>query len=65
MDTELRRLAPHYVAVMAIVLVVVGGLDVLVGIPLWIGVAIALGIGAVYRPLMLALGLAPEPWREG
>lgn len=62
--TELRQLAPHYVAAMVLVFVVVAGLDALAGIPFWIGVVIALGIGAVYRPLTIALGVAPEPWRE-
>jgi hypothetical protein len=61
---ELRQVAPHYVALMALVLVVVAGLDAVVGIPFWVGVVIALGLGAIYRPLVLALGVAPEPWRE-
>ena len=61
--TEAKQLAPHYVAVMALVFVVVAGLDFFVGLPFWIGVVLALGIGALYRPLVLALGVAPEPWR--
>jgi hypothetical protein len=62
--TEFRQLAPHYVAVMALVFVVVAGLDAVAGIPFWIGVVLALVIGAVYRPLVVALGVAPEPWQE-
>jgi hypothetical protein len=62
--TELRQVVPHYVALMLLVLVVVAGLDAAVGIPFWIGVVIALGLGAIYRPLVLVLGVAPEPWRE-
>lgn len=63
-STELRRLVPHYVAVMVLVFVVVAAVDALAGIPFWVGVVIALGVGAVYRPLVVALGVAPEPWRE-
>jgi hypothetical protein len=61
---EARQVAPHYVAVMALVLVVVAGLDAIAGLPFWLGAVIALGIGAVYRPLVIASGIAPEPWRE-
>ena len=63
-SAELRKLVPHYVAVMVLVFIVVTAVDALAGIPFWVGVAIALGIGAVYRPLVTALGIAPEPWRE-
>ncbi|MFC6905223.1 hypothetical protein [Halalkalicoccus tibetensis] len=61
--TEAKQVAPHYVAVMVLVFVVVAGIDLLVDFPFWIGVVLALGIGALYRPLVLALGVAPEPWR--
>lgn len=61
--TEAKQVAPHYVAVMALVFVVVAGIDLLVDFPFWVGVVIALLIGAAYRPLVLALGIAPEPWR--
>ncbi|MEM4782168.1 MAG: hypothetical protein QXG03_11495 [Halalkalicoccus sp.] len=63
-SAERRQLAPHYLAVMVLVFVVVAGLDALLGIPFWIGVVLALAVGAIYRPLTVALGIAPEPWRE-
>jgi uncharacterized membrane protein YdjX (TVP38/TMEM64 family) len=62
---ELRAVVPHYLAVMALVFVVVVVLDAVLAIPFWVGVVLALLIGVAYRPLVLALGVAPEPWREG
>ena len=61
---EARQVAPHYVAVMVLVLVIVAGLDAVTGIPFWLGVVLALGIGAVYRPLVIELGVAPDPWKD-
>ncbi len=61
---ELRAVVPHYLAVMALVFVVVVVLDGLLAIPFWVGVIVALLIGVAYRPLVLSLGIAPEPWRD-
>jgi hypothetical protein len=61
---EARQVAAHYIAVMVLVLVVVAGLDTITTLPFWLGIVLALGIGAIYRPLVIALGVAPEPWRE-
>ena len=61
---ELVAVAPHYLGVMALVFVVIVVLDALFAIPFWVGVLIALVVGAAYRPLVLSLGIAPEPWRE-
>lgn len=61
---EAQQVAPHYIAVMVVVFVVVVGLDTITTLPFWLGVVVALGIGAIYRPLVLTLGIAPDPWRE-
>jgi hypothetical protein len=63
-DTILQ-LAPHYAAMFALVLVVIGVLGQLVNdIGLLVRFAVVFVVVFSYRPVVLRLGLAPSVWEE-
>ncbi len=65
MDTDhLLAVAPHYVALFLLLAGVLAVVDVLVGpLGFWAELAVVVAIAFLYRPLVLRLGVAPEPWR--
>ena len=66
MDRDtLLALAPHYAAMLVIVFAVLGVWRAVVGpIGLLGEFAVIAVIVFGYRPAVLRLGIAPEPWRE-
>lgn len=64
MNTErLLELAPHYVAMMLLVFLVLAVVRMAVGeISFWIELAIIFVVVSAYRPIVLRLGVAPSGW---
>lgn len=64
MDTDrLIELAPHYVAMLLLVFLVLAIIEVVVGdINFWAELVIVFGVVFAYRPLVLRLGIAPRGW---
>lgn len=65
MDRDhLKAVAPHYLAMIAVLFGLLTVLEVAFGgISFWAGIAIAILVGLLYRPVITRLGYAPEPWR--
>jgi hypothetical protein len=63
-DTVLQ-LAPHYVAMFALVLIVIGIIGQFVDdIGLLLRLVIVFVVVFSYRPLVLRLGVAPDVWEQ-
>jgi hypothetical protein len=63
-DTVLQ-LAPHYVAMFALVLIAIGVLGQFVGdIGLLLRLVTVFVVVFSYRPLVLRLGVAPDVWEQ-
>lgn len=59
------ELLPHYVAMLAVVFLVLTALDVWVGgVSFWIELVIIVVVVALYRPVVMRLGVAPSSWEE-
>lgn len=62
---QLLELVPHYLAMMFVVFVVLGGLRSAVGeLALWQEFAIVVVVVILYRPAVLRLGWAPSAWED-
>lgn len=66
MDREmLLELVPHYLAMMFLVFVVLGGLRSTVGeLDLWLEFLVVVAVVVAYRPVVLRLGWAPSAWER-
>jgi hypothetical protein len=64
MDTDrLKRLAPHYLAMLVLVFVALEAVrSVVGGIGFWTEVAIIVVVVFAYRPIVVRLGLGPSDW---
>ena len=64
MDIDgLKELAPHYVALLILVFLVLTAVQAVVGeIGFWMELAIVLVIVFAYRPIVVRLGVAPSGW---
>lgn len=63
--SSLPYLGLHYVVLIGIIFLLVGVIDGYVeSVPLWAGVAIAVGVGLAYPRVVVALGVAPERWER-
>jgi len=64
MDVDaLKELAPHYIALMILVVLVLTVVQAVVGeIGFWAELAIVLGLVFAYRPIVVRLGVAPSGW---
>ncbi len=59
----LKELAPHYIALMILVVLVLTVVQAAVGeIGFWAELAIVLVIVFAYRPIVVRLGVAPSGW---
>ena len=57
------ELVPHYVALIALVFLVLAAVEALVGDPgFWVELAIVFAVAIAYRPLVVRLGVAPSAW---
>lgn len=65
-DTDrLVEAAPHYVAMLILVVLVLGVLRTAVGeLSFWIELVIVLVIAVGYQALVLRLGVAPSSWQK-
>ncbi|MFC6973714.1 hypothetical protein ACFQL1_01915 [Halomicroarcula sp. GCM10025709] len=65
MDIDgLKEIAPHYVALMLLVVLVLTVLQAVVGeLGFWIELGIVLVLAVAYRPVVLRLGIAPSGWK--
>lgn len=66
MDKDhLIEVAPHYVALVAILFLVLFLVRILIGdVGFWIELLIAFGVAVVYRPVVTRLGIAPSAWKR-
>jgi hypothetical protein len=64
MDTDrLIEIAPHYVAMLILVFLVLAIVRAVVGeIGFWVELAIVLVVVFAYRPVVVRLGVAPSGW---
>jgi len=64
MDIDgLKELAPHYVALLILVFLVLTAVQAVVGeIGFWVELAIILVVVFTYRPIVVRLGVAPSGW---
>jgi cytosine/uracil/thiamine/allantoin permease len=64
MDTDrLLELAPHYVAMLVLVFLVLAGVRAVAGeIGFWVELVIVIGVVFAYRPVVVRLGIAPSEW---
>ncbi len=65
MDTDgLKELAPHYLALLIIVFLVLTVVQAVWGeVRFWIELAIVLVVALAYRPIVIRLGVAPSGWK--
>ncbi|MBX0305659.1 hypothetical protein [Haloarcula salinisoli] len=65
MDVDgLKEVAPHYIALAILVVLVLTTVEAVVGeLGFWPELAIVLGIAVAYRPLVVRLGVAPSGWQ--
>jgi len=62
---QLVELVPHYLAMLVLVAVVVGGVRLAVGeLDFWIEFVIVAVVVFLYRPAVGYLGVAPSAWEE-
>lgn len=66
MDTDhIRAVAPHYVAMVILLLIVFNGVRFLLGeANFWLEMAVGLVVILAYRPVVLRFGYAPSVWKE-
>ena len=66
MDKEqLLEVVPHYVALIVVLFLVLTIVRAVAGeMGFWIELLIAIGVAALYRPLVLRLGVAPSSWER-
>jgi amino acid permease len=64
MNTDrIVALAPHYVAMLVIVFLVLNLVRVAVGeIGFWVELVVVVAIVFAYRPLVVRLGIGPDEW---
>ncbi len=61
---RLVELVPHYLALLALLVLVVGGIRWTVGeLGFWIEILLLLAISVAYPPLVRRLGIAPDAWK--
>lgn len=61
--TALSYLVLHYIVLIGVIFLVVAGLEIAVGgVPIWVGVLIAITIGLIYPRIMVHSGYAPTRW---
>jgi hypothetical protein len=65
MDTDkLLELAPHYLAMLLLVFVVLAVVQAIVGeVGFWVELAIVIVVVFAYRPIVLRLGVGPRAWK--
>lgn len=57
------QVAPHYLVMIAILFAVLTFIRIAFGdVNFWVGLAIAVAIGVLYRPVVRRLELAPPVW---
>lgn len=55
---------PHYLAMFLVISGALAATNALAGnLGFWIELAVVVVIASLYRPVVLRLGIAPEPWR--
>jgi len=60
----LKELAPHYVALMILVVLVLSVTQAVVGeVGFWMELVIVLAVVFAYRPIVIRLGVAPSGWK--
>jgi len=67
MDTDhIRAVAPHYVAMIVLAMVVFGVIQAIIGRELgfWAELAIIAVVVFSYRPAVMALGVGPTVWER-
>ena len=66
MDTDrLIQVAPHYVAMVLLAIIVFTIAEAIVGqLGFWAELVIIAIVVFSYRPAVLALGIAPDAWKE-
>ena len=66
MDKEqLLEVVPHYVALIVVLFLVLTIVRAVVGeVGFWIELLIAIAVAALYRPVVLSLGVAPSSWER-
>jgi uncharacterized membrane protein YgdD (TMEM256/DUF423 family) len=66
MDTDrIREVAPHYVAMVALAILVFSVVEMIVGkVGFWIELLIIGIVVFSYRPAVMALGVGPNAWEQ-
>ncbi|MFB6154065.1 MAG: hypothetical protein ABEJ27_07420 [Halodesulfurarchaeum sp.] len=66
MDTErLKRLAPHWAAMLLSAYLVLGIIRILFGtLGFWVDLVIIAAVVFAYRPIVIRLGIAPPDWEQ-
>lgn len=63
--TSLRQLAPHYLAMVLLLVVVTSVLGIVAPwLDFWAFVLVAVLVGVLYPVAVHVLGVAPEPWQR-
>lgn len=61
----IRALAPHWVAMFLLMLLLLRAVEAVLGRPsIWASFALILAVALAYPAAVRALGVAPEPWRR-
>ena len=60
--TRFKQLAPHYIAIVALILMVVWTADLFFDVSRPVRFGLALIVAVAYPFVLRALGAAPEPW---
>ena len=65
-DTDrLAELVPHYVAMLALVFLVLTAVRAVAGpVGFWVELVVVVVVVFAYRPVVLRLGVAPSSWEE-
>ena len=62
---SLVQILPHYVAMVILALLALAVLEAVIGdVGFWLELAAIAVVIALYRPVILRLGLAPPPWQN-
>lgn len=66
MDTDrLIEVAPHYVAMIILVYLVLAAVEAVVGnLSFWIELVLIAAIVFAYRPIVMRLGIGPSAWER-
>lgn len=60
---QLLELAPHYIAMLVLVFLILEGVQAAVGgIGFWVELVLIVVIVFLYRPIVVKLGIAPSSW---